>query len=38
MDDLLNFKSPNYDFYGVQAPVDPRLPGGGGYSCRALPR
>jgi hypothetical protein len=31
MEDLLNFKSPFYDFYGVQAPVDERLPGGGGY-------
>jgi hypothetical protein len=31
MQDLLNFISPFYDFYGVQAPLDPRLPGGGGY-------
>ena len=31
LDNLLNFQSPNYDFYGVRAPLDPRLPGGGGY-------
>jgi len=27
----MNYKSPFYDFYAVQAPLDPRLPGGGGY-------
>ena len=31
MDNLLNFQSPFYDFYGVRAPEDPNLPGGGGY-------
>ena len=31
MTDLLNFKNAFYDFYAVQAPVDPRLPTGGGY-------
>ena len=30
-DNLLNFQSPSYDFYAVRAPLDPRLPGGGGY-------
>jgi hypothetical protein len=30
-DDLLRYKSDVYDFFGVQAPVDPRLPNGGGY-------
>jgi hypothetical protein len=31
MEDLRNFQSPYYDFYAVRAPLDPRLPGGGGY-------
>ena len=31
MQDLLNFTSPFYDFYSVQAPQDARLPRGGGY-------
>ncbi len=36
MQDILNFRSPFYDFYGVQAPSDPRLPGGGGYVVQGL--
>jgi hypothetical protein len=31
MQNQLNFQSSFYDFYGIQAPSDPRLPGGGGY-------
>jgi Carboxypeptidase regulatory-like domain len=31
IDDLLNFKSNQYDFFALRAPVDPRLPDGGGY-------
>jgi hypothetical protein len=31
MEDLRNFRSQYYDFYAIQAPLDPRLPGGGGY-------
>jgi hypothetical protein len=30
----LNYSSPQYDFFTVTAPVDPRLPGGGGYVIR----
>jgi carboxypeptidase family protein len=35
-DDALNYTSATYDFFTVQAPVDPRLPGGGGYLVRGL--
>jgi hypothetical protein len=31
-----NFSSPDFDFFSVRAPVDPRLPGGGGYLIRGL--
>jgi len=33
---LLNYSSPSYDFYSVTAPVDPNLPGGGGYKILGL--
>jgi hypothetical protein len=36
MQNLLNFQSDFYDFYGVQAPSDPRLPGGGGYVVQGI--
>ena len=36
MADLLNFQSSYYDFYAVQAPLDPRLPGGGGYQVAGI--
>ena len=36
MQDQLNFQSNFYDFYGVQAPSDSRLPGGGGYVVQGL--
>jgi len=31
MNNLMTYSSPFYDFYNVQAPVDSRLPNGGGY-------
>jgi hypothetical protein len=33
---LLNYSSPSYDFFNVKAPVDPNLPGGGGYTITGL--
>jgi hypothetical protein len=33
---LLNYSNPGYDFFTVKAPVDPRLPGGGGYTITGL--
>jgi hypothetical protein len=33
----LNYDSDLFDFYQFTAPVDPRLPGGGGYVVRGLP-
>ena len=36
MADVLAFKSPFYDFYSIQAPLDANLPGGGGYSVQGI--
>jgi Carboxypeptidase regulatory-like domain len=33
---LLNYSNPSYDFFNVAAPVDPKLPGGGGYTVTGL--
>ena len=33
---LLNYSNPSYDFFTVKAPVDPNLPGGGGYTINGL--
>lgn len=34
--DVFNYVSPDFDFYGVRAPTDPRLPGGGGYLVEGI--
>ena len=36
MQDLLNFKSDYYDFFGIQAPVTDDLPRGGGYVVQGI--
>jgi len=33
---LLSYSNPSYDFFNVAAPVDPKLPGGGGYTVTGL--
>jgi hypothetical protein len=34
--EALNYRNPNYSFYSLRAPVDPRLPMGGGYLINGL--
>jgi hypothetical protein len=36
MDDLFAYRSSTYDFYGVRAPADSRLPGGGAYLVEGI--
>jgi hypothetical protein len=36
MQNILNFQSDFYDFYGEQAPTDDLLPGGGGYDIQGI--
>jgi hypothetical protein len=35
-DNLLNYVGVNHDFFSVRAPVDPRLPDGGGYLIKGV--
>ena len=32
----LNYLNPSYDFFGIRAPIDPRLPTGGGYLVQGM--
>jgi hypothetical protein len=36
MADLFNYISEDYDFFGVRAPLDPKLPDGGGYLVEGI--
>jgi hypothetical protein len=35
-DDYLNYVAPQHDFYSIEAPIDSRLPEGGGYRLRGI--
>jgi hypothetical protein len=36
MADLFNYKSSTYDFYSIQAPLDPALPNGGNFAVQGI--